>query len=120
MKIHGTKIVRNGDPNADDVRWGPVFRILAWVGGLLAVVISGLVTAGVLRLFAMSAAIERIEDRAIAIEWKADAAASAAGAVKKELDDREKLDDQQHAGFLTKDEFYHYMSPEIRRPRRDP
>lgn len=42
MSVYGTKIVKNLNPKADDVKWGLLFRVVAWAGGI----VSTLVVAG--------------------------------------------------------------------------
>lgn len=56
--MKGTQTVSNGSDGARDVRWGILFK------GVVAAA-SAAAAAGMLRLFAMSAGMERIDERTL-------------------------------------------------------
>jgi len=63
----GTKIRQNHIEGESDVTWGLAVKGAAWVFGLMAVVMATLFSAGLIRVFAMSAKLDVIEARQIAV-----------------------------------------------------
>jgi len=109
----GTKVIANGDPRVGDVKLGWFAKIV--IGAALA----GL-TAGVNRLFYISAKIDVIDERTITTDRHARENAEEIKKVREDLAEKYAKAQEVHAGFLKRDEFFDYMAPEIRRPRRNP
>jgi len=65
--MDGTKIKRNHIEGESDVHWGVIIRCGVWLFGILAAVAATLFSAGLIRVFAMSAKLDVIEARQIAV-----------------------------------------------------
>jgi hypothetical protein len=110
-QFSGTKVIVNHAPGVSDIRVG-------WVAKLVVATILGLLATGVNRLFYISAMTEVLNERTIVADRTSREARDAARAVADDL--AKKFADAQgiHATFLTKDDFYRYMAPEIPGPQR--
>lgn len=110
-----TRVVRNGD-GVDVVKWGTMEKSLAWGAGIFGSLIVALLTAGVHRAFYISDKVDVFDTRITYNENETNALAKDATALKDALTDEHLKDQQDHQRFLTKDEFFMYMGPEIKRP----
>ena len=63
----GTRIVTNGNSNEADVRWGAVLKLMLWGAGLAGSVAAVILSAGILRIFAMSSKLDVIEARQVLV-----------------------------------------------------
>ena len=103
MDFSGTKVVTNGNSNEAEVQWGLVLKMLIWGAGLAGSVIAVIVTAGILRVFAMSSKIDVIEARQVLVLERV---TSAEKAIKDE-------------DYVTHSEFASWMEPRARRDAID-
>ena len=98
------------------VQWGTAVKVVV---GLLAVfgsVVSGLAIAGIVRLFEMSAKLEMIQVQQIDGHERDE---EMAGSLRRLTDRIDLLVKSDEDRFLTKDQYYHDMAPEIRRRKGD-
>ena len=103
MDFSGTKVVTNGNSNEAEVQWGLVLKMLIWGAGLAGSVIAVIVTAGILRVFAMSSKIDVIEARQVLVLERV---TSAEKAIKDE-------------DYVTHSEFASWMESRARRDAID-
>lgn len=106
-----TQTVPNCIEDHRDVRWGVDVKLA--LAGLIITVLSA-VGGGVWFLSAKLATIEMKVENTHTVAMEARGAAEAVGA---DLATKYAAAQGIHALFLTKDEFYRYMAPEVRRPR---
>jgi len=109
-----TQTVPNHVDGHRDVRWGIDVKI-ALVGLILTIIFAA---GGV--VWALSAKLTSLEEKQAATQAAARDAKLAAEAVALDLAAKYATAQTVHATFLTRDEFYKYMAPEIRRQRREP
>lgn len=108
----GTRVVKNGTPGVSDIHWG-------WFVKLFAGLLVTLLGFGVQRAFYISAKIDVLEERVISTQREAETAAQEATSLGDELKRRVDEANKEHQRYLTRDEFFSYMSPELKRARKE-
>jgi hypothetical protein len=104
----GTQTRPNHRSGVRDVHFGWLFKALVAIGLSLLSFIAR-------KAYVIASDVQLLNYRMTKVEEKASETEKHAKEIKRDLDD---LDARQHEEFLTKDEYYHDMAPEILRPRR--